>query len=134
MQIDEAPFPLQLVHGRLARPVLCGQPAQCGYFVVRIVIDVRLWMITHMGRQEVEQVRGEACLFVMVVGPEIDEVPATSLPQPDAVEIFQSAVRVVGIALDVVEQIALVRLGQQVEPAPFHLIAQHEPGFAARPA
>ena len=117
---------MELVHRSLAGPVLRGQPSQCRYLVVGVVVNVGPGVRTHVRGEEVEEVVGELRLLRSVVRPEVHEVPIAVLQHPDAVEVLQSSVRIVGIALDVVEEVALVGFGKQVEAAAVDLLAKYE--------
>lgn len=48
-------------------------------------------------------------------------------------KVFETTVWVVGISLDVVEEVTFVGLGKEVETASFHLRPEHEVGFASSP-
>ena len=77
---------------------------------MRIMVDVGLRMAFKAAAQELHQFRKRLGLGLAVMGPERLELPV----EPEAVEVFEAAVEM-RIALYVVEQIAPVRLRQQVE-------------------
>ena len=111
MEIDEPPLPQQLIEKPLPDAVLRRQPPQRRDLVMRVVVDVRLWMALEAEAQKLHQLGKRLGLGLAVMGPERLELSV----EPEAVEVFETAVDM-RIALHVVEQIAAVRFRQKVEP------------------
>lgn len=65
-----------------------------------------------------------------VMRPNRLEAPGAILAEPEAVQIFEAA-GIIGIALDVVEDVAFIGLGQQIEAAAELMVAKLEAGCAA---
>ena len=110
-QIDEAALAQQPVEEGLADPVLRGQPPQRGDLVgARSDRCARPdTPRAARGRTRADP-RQRLRLGGMVMRPERAELAV----EPDAVQVFEAALEM-RIALDVVEDVARLRLGQQVK-------------------
>src|SRR3546814_165280 len=89
------------------------------------MIDVRPRVALEMRREELKQFRHRFALGGSVVRPEGTETPFARVAQPDAVQIFEATL-IIGIALDIVEEVAVVGCWQQAEPLAGLKVAQGE--------
>ncbi len=124
VEVAEASFPQPPVQPGLADAVPGAQAAQGRDLVGGIVVNMRIRVGRKAGVEQVEEVDQRLFLRSVIMRPEGDEVRAV----PDAMQVFQPLDACVGverIALDVVEEVALGRSGEQVEPLALRRFAQN---------
>ncbi len=113
IQVDEHTVAQQIVHLVLADAVASGEPQQRGLLVGGVVVDVHVRVSLAPLAHHLEEVAKGLAFVGPVVRPQRREVVGGV---EHAEEVFQPPLAAVGrpqrVALEVEEQIALVRLGQ----------------------